>query len=135
MTTTTTLRFTTPALASKKNRGKVMKWGNRYGYRPNEKALQQEKALREQLQERLGFGKDPHFGDRDVRVSVTYHARREELDVVVEDMGPRPKGFTGRKRDLGNLCEALLDAMQGPVIKNDNQVAELRVTRSLEEKA
>lgn len=124
---------------SKKNRGQVIGFGRpcracgrkpRYSYRPNPVALQQEERIREFLWRR--FGDDaPHFGDDDVRVEITFRPRDDAMDVAVEHVRSRPKGFSGRRRDIANLSEALLDALQGPVIANDNQLAELVIRREL----
>lgn len=124
------IRFTVAAPDSKKNRGQIVRFDNRVSYRPNPVALEQEQAIRDYLELRLGSER-PHFDNHDVRVSVDYLPRSDELDVLVEDVRPKPKGFTGRKRDLANLIEVLLDAMQGPVFANDNQVAEIWMARKV----
>lgn len=116
---------------SKKNRGRIAKHGQRLFFLPNPVALKQEKAIRAHLEAQL-WGACPHFGEDDVRVIATYHARRDWLDITVEHVRPRPKGFTGRSRDLGNVLEVVFDAMQGPVYANDNQVAEIQIVRSLD---
>ena len=113
---------------SKKNRGNIVRYGNRFSYRPNPVALAQEERIREFLTYEL-WGECPQFGDRDVRVTIRHYAREDECEVVVEDLGPRRKGFSGRRRDLSNVSEVLLDAMQGPVYENDNQVCELHMAR------
>lgn len=124
------LTFRVAAPDSKKNRGQVVRYGDRYSYRPNPVALAQEQRIREFLTHEL-WGACPHFDDHDVRVVVGHHARSDELEVCVEDIRPRPKGFAGRRRDLANLLEVVLDAMQGPVYQNDNQVAEIEIRRLL----
>jgi hypothetical protein len=57
--------------------------------------------------------------------------RSNTLRVVVRSLGPRPKGFTGRTRDIANIPESVLDALQGIVYANDNQVGLLIVRRLL----
>ena len=69
--------------------------------------------------------------DREVEVLIDYYPRADECQVWVMDKGPKPKGFNGRRRDLANLGEVILDALQGPVVVNDNQVADLRFRRLL----
>lgn len=125
------IEFRVAAPDSKKNRGQVLRYGDRYGYRPNPVALAQEEAIRAFLTREL-WGECPHFGEDDVRVVVTHHARTDELIVRVEHVRPRPKKFAGRRRDLSNLLEVPLDAMQGPVYRNDNQVCEIQIVRSLD---
>lgn len=129
------IEFRLPAPDSKKNRGAVIKVKGHYSIMPNPVAKKQERALRDHLflELSLGLGTDPHFGDHDVRVEVDYVPREDEVLVRVSDIQPRPKGFTGRKRDLANLLEVILDAMQGPVYHNDNQVAEIAMQRILKE--
>ncbi len=123
------VRFTCAATQSKKNSGKVVRYGTRYGYRPNQVALDQEAMIRDHLD--FVIPEPPHFGDREVAVVIQYDARADVCEVLVSDLGPRPKGFAGRRRDLANLGEVILDALQGPVIVNDNQVCELRFRRLL----
>jgi len=53
--------------------------------------------------------------------------------VIVEvwSLGPKPKGKTGRKRDLQNLQEGILDGLQGLAFKDDNQVVMLHMHRDV----
>ena len=73
----------------------------------------------------------PLFDDDDVAVEIDYHPRNEVVVVRVTSAGPRPKKFTGRKRDLQNLQDGILDALQGVLYANDNQVADLKMRRIL----
>lgn len=73
----------------------------------------------------------PLFGDHEVGVELTWHVPTDRVLVTARDLGPRPKGRTGRRRDVTNLPELLLDAAQGLLYANDNQVAELTVRRAL----
>lgn len=131
--------FRTPPPDSKKNSREILRFGatcprcHQKPYvkqRPSRIALAQEERLREYLTHEL-WGDVPRFADHDVGVVIAHHARSDLLEVSVEDLGPRPKGFTGRKRDLANLLEVLLDAMQGPLYANDNQVTEIEMRRTL----
>lgn len=152
------IRFKTAPPQSKKNSPKVItlpvyKGGRRVldrtgvpvvraSVQPNDVALAQERELRGYLEFELG-GDGPVFGHNDVKITVDYHARSDELVVTVEDLGPKPNGFTGRKRDMPNFLDVVLDAMQGtvdkvnggrrpgPVYWNDSQVAELTMRRLL----
>jgi len=123
------IEFSLPAPDSKKNRGAVIKIAGHYSITPNPVAKEQQRRLRDHLF--LALGAHPHFGDHDVRVEVDYVPREDEVLVRVSDIRERPRGFTGRKRDLANLLEVILDAMQGPVYHDDNQVAEIAMQRIL----
>lgn len=79
--------------------------------------------------------------DEDARVTMVHNVRNETLDVLVEKAGPAPSkrdGASGRKRDVVNLPELVLDAIQCPprflrgiAFKNDRQVTDLRVWRNV----
>lgn len=68
----------------------------------------------------------------DVRVEVVHNVHNETCDVTMLGAGKPPKkGTTGRKRDVTNLPELILDAAQRVAYTNDNQVADLRVYRNV----
>lgn len=75
---------------------------------------------------------EPTFGDDDIGVEMIHHAKSGELTVRVWSEGPRPRRFTGRKRDLQNLQDGVLDALQGVLFANDNQVVNLTMQRRLD---
>jgi len=70
------------------------------------------------------------FSDDDVAIDITHNVEADTVTVSVWSAGPRGKGKTGRKRDLQNLQEGILDALQGILFENDNQVTELRMRRA-----
>lgn len=133
------VRVTVEAPDSKKNRGSIISWGpkcrhcgkrERYSYKPGAKPKAQEKAIGLQLDDQVE--ERPHFGEADVIVRATHHARSDIVDLEFSHLRPRPKGFAGRRRDLANLLDVLLDAAQGSVFKNDNQVAGIVIVRDLD---
>lgn len=73
----------------------------------------------------------PLFEDDDVAVSMVHNVWNETVDVVVSQIGSRGKGRTGRRRDVVNLPELVLDAIQKIAYRNDNQVSDLRVWRNV----
>lgn len=132
------IQFTVAAPDSKKNRGRVLSWGpkcprcgrgSHSSYFPNPIAKKQQDALHGHLD--FEISEKPHFGKNSVRVVLEHHARTDICVVRVEDLGPPPKGFTGRKRDLANLLDVILDAMQGPVYANDNQCSEILLRKRI----
>lgn len=139
-------RFRMPVPAAKKNRQQVFRFGKkckacgkRVGLRimPSKEAREVEDKIRFHVKRVLrerGYddsGQAPFFGDHDVRCEIDYRARDGKIEVTFSDAGPRPKGFTGRKRDLANIPEALLDALQRVLYVNDNQISELHLRRIL----
>jgi hypothetical protein len=68
--------------------------------------------------------------DADVQVLMVHHVVSDCVDVMVRNLAPKPLNKTGRKSDVVNLPEVVLDAMQGIAYTNDNQVSDLRVWRS-----
>jgi len=67
--------------------------------------------------------------DADLRVECVHEVATDRLHVTVHVLGPKPKGKTGRRRDVVNLPELVCDALQGVAYRNDSQVSELRVVR------
>jgi hypothetical protein len=114
--------FRCPAPHSKKN--------SREGTRPNSVALSEQRALASFLQMTLGRDQ-PLFDGDDVGVEIDYLPRELACDVRVFRIRPKPAGFTGRRRDLDGLTHVLLDAMQGSIIRNDDQAAEIILRRIL----
>lgn len=123
--------FTCEAPASKKNRGSIIKVNGRPMILPNKQALRDEAEIRGLLHDRYG-GTAPRFADHDVEVEVVFEPRFNRAHVTVKAVRQRPKGFTGRRRDLSNILEALCDALQGPLLTNDSQVSKITIERVLE---
>jgi len=76
----------------------------------------------------------PLVENDDVAVTIRHLVRTEEVEVIVEPAGKPGKvdGKTGRKRDLANLADTILDALQGAAYSNDRQVARLTMERVLD---
>lgn len=138
--------FTIPfAVAALKNSQRIgyryVRGGSRRAcIRPPEKAEEQIPLVRDIVREVIGSRSHSVFGDDDVTIAIRYLALSEELRVHVESVGPRPEGgITGRRRDLHNMADLVLDVMQqdlrqafGGVYDDDRQVVELLLTRTLE---
>lgn len=104
-------------------------------YRPNKvlAATTQIRAAARAAMVLAGYAaEEPLLADDDVAVQMVHDVAREVVEVTVSRIGPRPKGKTGRKRDVVNIPELVLDALQGLAYANDNQVAHLTVGRSLD---
>jgi Holliday junction resolvase RusA-like endonuclease len=126
--------FTVSVPASTKNRRRLVR--TRRGIRSltskeGEESLREvAAAARRALTNSIGMHSLlSHFGDHSVAMSIVHDVQAETCTVTVRDMGPRPKGKTGRKRDLQNLQEAICDGIQGIVIDNDNQIDLLTMER------
>ncbi len=119
-----------PAPPSKKNRQLVMRRrdGRRF-IRADDSTVAAEQTIAMLARAEVGSG--VLWPSEDVRVEITHHARNKTCTIEVEAIGPRPKGFTGRKRDISNLSECILDALQRVVFANDNQVCELVIRRDI----
>lgn len=68
----------------------------------------------------------------EIEVEATRHVESDTFEVVFRHAGPKPKGRTGRDKDTQNLLESLLDAAEGILYSNDNQVQSMTVRRTLE---
>ena len=129
--------------ASKKNRPEIRKSkrSQKRWVSPSRKAQRDEKAihilaiLEAQKHKLTGSGEaweGTVFGDHDVHVEVTWMVPSDEVEVLVVDLGPKPKrGRSGRSRDAVNIPAVILDALPGVIFDDDKQVAELVVRRVL----
>lgn len=132
----TTISFLIPTPASTKNSRRIFKAGNGRPIVAKSAAaiqsIRQIKAHAYRALQCLGAHLESGsslFGDDDIRVSIQHLVEEEVVLVKVSSAGPRPRGKTGRKRDLQNLQEGILDALQGILFDNDNQVVELMMHR------
>ncbi len=73
----------------------------------------------------------PLWENDDVRVEVVHNVVNETCDITMFGAGAPPRGRTGRRRDVTNLPELILDACQRVAYTNDNQVSDLRVYRNV----
>jgi Holliday junction resolvase RusA-like endonuclease len=94
-------------------------------------ALRAEKEIRALAHDQTGS--DVWWPTQDVAVTITYRPRQDVCTIEVIPMAERRKGFSGRRRDIANLAEVILDALQGSVYTNDNQVARLQIIRDLDD--
>ena len=131
------LTFTIPVPASTKNSRRLIRRGRRVTSLPSKRAEVSMKQIRaaaiealEQWQEYAAPG-ETLFGDDDIGVVIRHRVPDDTVVVEVWSLGPRPKGKTGRKRDLQNLQEGILDCLQGLAYKDDNQVAMLHMHRDV----
>lgn len=116
---------------AKKNRPRLVDIGDRTIMATSDASRTDQAAMKRMLAAAIDEGR-VLWPDDDLEATFTLHMRSERCSVRVRSIGPRPKGFTGRRRDIANVPEAVLDAMQGSVMGNDNQVATLIVRRTLE---
>lgn len=96
---------------------------------PSKQAVASAKLVRAAAAQAMAETQHPGFGDDNVGVAFQHDVREEQLRVWIWSLGPRPAGKTGRKRDLQNLQEVVLDAAQGVVFDDDNQVDWLLMQR------
>jgi Holliday junction resolvase RusA-like endonuclease len=117
-----------PAVASKKNRREWIVRGGRRFLVPSASASSDETTLHLLAASAEGA----LIAEDDVELRIVYHARSGTVDLECESIGPRPKGFTGRKRDAHGMIETIADALQGAWFTNDNQIARLTIERRLD---
>lgn len=95
---------------------------------------QQERTIRQAVRRATQGVPLPLFGELDdVHVRVVWLWRRSRLRVTIESMGPPPtrgrSKATGRTRDMHNMLDTLLDALQGVAFRDDRQVARLSMRK------
>ena len=123
-------KMTIPVPASKKNRQRIWRVKGKPFITMSAEAKIQQETLHDYALFLLK-GEVMPFGDDDISASIRYRARRKMIDVELRRMNPRPKGFSGRQRDISNIPEVLLDALQGALYKNDNQISRLEIWKEL----
>jgi Holliday junction resolvase RusA-like endonuclease len=132
------LAFSIPVPPSAKNqkRAGVSRTGRAFQYRPSSvKNATHSIRAHAMVAARNWHGQEALLPDDDVEVRIEHVLGAEEADDIVQvrvyALGPRPKGRTGRRRDVTNIPELVLDALQGIAYANDNQVTKLTVERVL----
>ncbi len=123
------VRLVIPTPCSGKNSRRVVRFGSRPGLIKSEQALETEADVRARILFAVRGCALPLFGLDEVEVRLRYFPERELCEVVVERIGPPPAIPNWRRRDVGNLHDVVLDAMQRVAFANDNQVARLVVER------
>ena len=129
------LRFVIPVPASTKNSRRLIRRGRGITSLPSKKAVVSMAQIRTAaLEAAEGHERAEDgtvFGDQDIGVVIKHRVPDDTVLVEVWALGPRPKGKTGRKRDLQNLQEGILDGLQSIAYPNDNQIVMLQMTREL----
>lgn len=91
---------------------------------PNKEVQRFEHKLRKQALMALP-GPASLYGLNDVEVRMVWHVASKTFAIAVDDLGPPPKRYAGRNKDLVNMPGACLDALQGIIYHDDKQVARL----------
>jgi len=119
-------------LASKKN-GKVIRrdrHGRVLGLIENAKVRKVEARLVGQLTEALTGKPRPFFPGQSLELAVTIDKDRDVTHIAVIPISEKPKGKTGRKRDIQNELGVICDALErAGVVANDNQFARIVIAR------
>lgn len=126
------VRIVIPTPCTGKNSRRLVRFGDRPALIKSKDALATEQQVRAAIVHACrGFAKPgaSMFGKDEVRVTMRHHVERELCEVIVESAGQRPDVKYWRSRDVQNLPDVVLDAMQGVAYDNDNQVAHLSVER------
>lgn len=128
------LEFDAPG--SLKNRKRIWHgFDGRLRLVPNKAAVDGKKAI--QAVARAGLAEIraralPLFADEDVELDMDYLPRSGLVVCRISRAGPRPKGFSGRRRDVQGIPETVCDALEGLVYRNDNQVSRVAIRRLLD---
>lgn len=126
-------------LASKKN-GKVIRIsrsGRILGLMENAKVRAVENRLIEQLylsaaQENRYQGRDAVFPDESLELTVVIDKDLDTTHVTIQKIADKPKGKTGRRRDIQNEIIVVCDALErAKIVNNDNQFARINIIRRI----
>lgn len=126
--------FTIPVPPSSKNarRARMLPTGRLIQFRPKH-VVDATATIKVAAQQAMAKARTQLSQDSDLCVMLDHHVGRDEVEVRVWEVRPRPDGKTGRKRDVINLPELVCDAMQDVVYANDRQVSDLIVRRIYEQ--
>lgn len=128
------IRFQSNRPASKKNRRRWLRRGTRTYLVPSTEAVADEASIHAIARRAAAAAKHPipAYPDEEMELRVVYHARSDTIDVTCTPIGPKPKGFSGRARDLHGMLETLADALQKAIMANDNQIGRIVMERDLD---
>lgn len=94
------------------------------------RACRESRLIKQAILEALGAVPERAvFGDDDIAVDIIVDHVNERTMVAVRSAGQKPTGATGRGRDLQNVQEGILDALQSILYDDDRQVVQLRMAR------
>jgi hypothetical protein len=117
--------------ASLKN-GQEISWSFRRGrkiVRASDMALLDKQALYLHVASQVPMRLRPLFGGDSVSLHVTEDTDDGSIEIRVRRLAPRPKGRSGRRRDLHNVFDVVADAAQSLLYANDNQIAHVEGIR------
>lgn len=129
------LTFTIPFVpVSKKNGQKRVRYKKKgkwiHAIRMNQRAENQQKTIGALFTQAVGRWWGPtFFGVEEVAVTIVRHVAAETVTVTIENLGPPPKGRTGRDRDTQNLADTICDALNGIAWDDDRQVQTITIRR------
>lgn len=111
-----------------KNRTKIAVINGRRRIIGSDRARYHKKLIQELASIKRAGHRGPMFPDESVRVSMLLRDNAT-LNIRVSFIGEKPLDKAGRNRDLHNIDDVVLDALQGYAFTNDNQVCDLRLLR------
>ena len=124
------LRFTVPVPSSSKNSRILTRTkSGKMKSLPNRRAERSKAEIRAAAIQAMGGIFPVIETDDDIEVHIIHHVPTDTVTVEVISLRPKPKGKTGRGRDLDNLASTVLDALSGLAYGDDRQVALLHVER------
>lgn len=125
------LTFTIPFVpVSKKNNTHRITVRGRPMIAPTKKVKDQQRTIGALFTQAVGRWFGPtFFGAEEVAVTITRHVAAETVTVTIENLGPPPKGRTGRDRDTQNLADTICDALNGIAWNDDRQVQSITIRR------
>jgi len=114
--------------ASKKNRTKIIKFGNRYSLAAGAGIKEQEALIRLIAAEALKH-RQPFEDDDEIEMSVVWLVNHDRVKVSIQATGKRPKKGRYGRADATNLIAIIADALQGVLYHNDRQVAKATIEK------
>lgn len=115
-------------ITAKKSR-KDVSWNGGFHMFEPKKAARSQRALEWAIRAQLR-GVDVLFPSESVDLRVFTDKSSGHTRIEVVPLGPRPKKFTGRKRDIQNELQTICDALEeAGVVRNDNQIGRIVMER------
>lgn len=120
---------------SLKNRQRIFKIGKRTVIKCSKEADMDAKSLASIVHEVWPHLHNPRWPTQSMRLNIRHIVPDDAVEITVSPIRERPKGKTGRKRDIHNIVDIIADALQVSrktgigVVQNDNQFSDVHITR------
>jgi len=125
------LKFRIPMVptSSKNSRSNVVTAGGRIRSFPSTKAKRHKQEIRGVAEVALRAAGGWFGAEDELGILIRHLVEAEEVEVEIWRIGPKPRGRTGRGRDIDNLASTIMDSLNRLAYQDDRQIGVLHVER------